>query len=170
MEFIFNFLITILIIVQLIYSYLTFSKFSCPDCPTCPPQKDCSILYPPNTGEIVRHIHKKLISQLEDSVDGITFLRDYVIFANNVKVKFEADSESVLSKMREEIIDNKKNISKDNLSYVQTKDSNKIKEFKDLFNLSEYPSPLIIFSDTDLLFAWIDSESKWKILINKDKY
>tara|TARA_B100002019_G_C20956423_1_gene444129 strand:- start:87 stop:536 length:450 start_codon:yes stop_codon:yes gene_type:complete len=149
---------------------LTFSKFNCPDCPTCPPQKDCSLLYPPNNNEIIRYINKHIITELEDTVDGVKFLNENVIFANNVKVKFEADSESVLSKMRTEIIDNKKNISKENLTYVQTFDKVKIDDFKTQFNISEYPSPLIVFNNTDILFGWIESKSKWMMLINKDKY
>lgn len=168
-NFIFS-ILTILVLVQFIYSFLTFSKFNCPDCPICPPQKDCSLLYPPNNNEIIRYINKHLITELEDTVDGVKFLNENVIFANNIKVKFEADSESVLSKMRDELINNKKNISKENLSYVQTIDKSKIDDFKNQFNISEYPSPLIIFNNTDILFGWIESKSKWMMLINKDKY
>lgn len=163
-------ILTIIVFIQFIYSYITFSKFNCPDCPECPPQKDCSESYPPSNSEIIRHIHKKIIATLEDSVDGIRFLNDNVIFANNVKVKYEADSESVLSKMRTELIENKKNINRDNIRFVQTTDKTKMEDFNNQFNLSEYPSPLIVFTGTDLLFGWIESDSRWKILINKDKY
>ena len=149
---------------------MSFSKFNCPDCPTCPPQKDCSELYPPSSNQIVKHIHKNLVVALEDSIDGVKFLNENVIFANNVKVKFEADSESILIKMRPELIDNKKNISVENMSYVQTTDANKKQDFNNQFNLSSYPSPLVIFKNTDILFGWIEKDSKWKMLINKDKY
>ena len=149
---------------------MTFSNFNCPDCPTCPEQKDCSELYPPSSSQIVKHIHKNLIVALEDALDGVDFLNKNVIFANNVKVKFEADSESVLIKMREELIDNKKNISVENMSFVQSTDLNKKQDFNNQFNLSNYPSPLVVFQGTDILFGWIEKDSKWKMLINKDKY
>lgn len=163
-------LLVILIAGQIIYSYRTFSSFNCPDCPICPPQNECSELYPPSNGEIIRHIHKKIIAGLEDSIDGVAFLNENVIFANNIKVRFETDSESVLSKMRTELIDNKKNINKQNLKYVQTTENTKIEDFIKQFNLTEYPSPLVIFTGVDILFGWIESDSKWKMLINKDKY
>ena len=162
--------LTTLILIQFIYSFMSFSKFNCPDCPICPPQKDCSELYPPSSNQIVKHIHKNLVVALEDSIDGVKFLNENVIFANNVKVKFEADSESILIKMRPELIDNKKNISVENMSYVQTTDANKKQDFNNQFNLSSYPSPLVIFKNTDILFGWIEKDSKWKMLINKDKY
>lgn len=149
---------------------MSFSKFNCPDCPTCPPQKDCSELYPPSSNQIVKHIHKNLILALEDAIDGVKFLNENVIFANNVKVKFEADSESILIKMRPELIDNKKNISVENMTYVQTTDQNKKQDFNNQFNLANYPSPLVIFKNTDILFGWIEKDSQWKMLINKDKY
>ena len=163
-------ILTILILIQFIYSFMTFSNFNCPDCPTCPEQKDCSELYPPSSNQIVKHIHKNLIVALEDAIDGVKFLNNNVIFANNIKVKFEGDSESILTKMRPELIDNKKNISVEKMSYVQTTDKNKKQDFNNQFNLSHYPSPLIIFEGTDILFGWIEKDSKWKMLINKDKY
>lgn len=163
-------ILTLLILIQFIYSFMSFSKFNCPDCPICPRPKECSELYPPSSNQIVKHIHKTLIIGLEDAIDGIKFLNENVVFANNIKIKFEVDSESILIKMRPELIDNKKNISVENMSYVQSNDINKKKDFNNLFNLSSYPSPLIKFKNTDILFGWIDKESKWKMLINKDKY
>ena len=127
-------------------------------------------LYPPSSSQIVNHIHKNLIVALEDSIDGVKFLNENVIFANNVKVKFEADSESILIKMRPELIDNKKNINVENMSYVQITDQNRAQDFKNQFNLSNYPTPLVLFKNTDILFGWIEKDSKWKMLINKDKY
>ena len=162
--------LVILIIGQIIYSYITFSSFNCPDCPICPPQKECSNLFPPSNSEIIRHLHKIIIAGLEDSIDGVDFLKKNTIFANNVKIRFETDAESILSKMRTELIENKKNIIKENIKYVQTTDKVKIEDFNKQFNLTEYPSPLVIFPGTDILFGWIASDNKWKILINKNKY
>jgi len=162
--------LVVLIIGQIIYSYMTFSSFNCPDCPICPPQNECSDLFPPSNSEIIRHIHKKIIAGLEDSVDGVAFLKENALFANNVKIRFETDAEAILSKMRSELIDNKKNISKENIKYVQTTDKVKIEDFILQFNLTEYPSPLVIFPGTDILFGWIESDNKWKMMINKDKY
>jgi len=163
-------LLVILTIGQIIYSYMTFSTFNCPDCPICPPQKECSNLFPPSNSEIVRHIHKNMVIGLEDSVDGILFLKQNVIFANNLKVRFETDAESVLSKMRTELIDNKNKINKENLKYVQTTDNVKVEDFKNQFNLTEYPAPLVIFTGIDILFGWVEADNQWKMLINKDKY
>lgn len=163
-------ILVILILGQIIYSYITFSSFNCPDCPVCPPEKECSNLFPPSNSEIVRHIHKNIVFGLEDSVDGVAFLKENVIFANNVKVRFETDAESVLSKMRMELIDNKNKINKSSLKYVQTTDKVKLEDFKKQFNLTEYPSPLVIFTGIDILFGWIEEDNKWKMLINKDKY
>lgn len=164
------FVILILSGLQLAYSYISIEKFACPACPECKPISNCSGMNPPSSYEIVRHIHDKIISQLELSNDGVLFLSNHVIFANNIRIKFETDAEGVLIKMRQQLIDSKVNINVNNINYIQINDPEKLNEFKQLFNINEYPTPLISFKDTDLLFGWINSDYKWKILIDKDKY
>ena len=161
---------TFFIIINLIYSYITFSDFECPQCPICPQVKECKVQNPPSNLEITRYIHANVIRKLEDSLDSLKFLKDYVIFANGKKVKYDSDAESLLAKMRIELIENKKNINMNNIMFIQPNNQEEKEKFKRVYSLSEFPAPLIKFKNTDLFFGWIDSDYKWKILINLDKY
>ena len=138
------------------------------------------------------------LDSLEDPIkfaDDKTFEQDFysvdlglgeiikIAEKTNPKIKYSAVKEYLDSKDRHEELGNEviyafavdgttkiTSIGKDNLKYVQTTDNVKLEDFKNQFNLTEYPSPLVIFNGIDIMFGWIESDNQWKMLINKDKY
>ena len=98
------------------------------------------------------------------------YLKNNVIFADNIKLNFETDAETIVMQLRKDLIENKSKINNDNLVYLYTNNKDKREVFKKKFNIPNYPKPLIMFSGLDLLFGYVESENKWKIFINKNKY
>ena len=49
-------------------------------------------------------------------------------------------------------------------------DKVKEKEFIDLYKLTEFPTPLVTFKDTNLLIGYVDMVEDWKMFINNDVY
>ena len=98
------------------------------------------------------------------------YIADYVYLANGIKFEFDSDADSVILKLKVDLLDNKKLINTKNLKYIQTNNQSKIKKFINKFNVSEYPKPLIMFKNPKLLFGYIESENVWKIFINSEDY
>jgi len=155
-----------LVLFQLIYSYITFTSFTCPECPECPILKD--ELIPPSNQYFVNYINKNFVEKVDDDIKSIDFLKKNILFANNYQVNFQLDAESVMSKIRNEFQNNNQNFTKGKLKYIQSTDAVKIKQFNDQYKIENYPSPLIYFEGSNLLFGFI--ENKWKILIDISKY
>ena len=158
-------IVIIIVAVQLTYSYLTLSKLTCPDCPECPTYDDRAEI--PSTQSIVTYINNKFIVSLTDDVNSINYLKFNVIFANNYIINFQAEAESVISKIRNEFENKKTLFTADNLVYVQSNDENTRNKFILNYNLPQYPTPLIYFNDSNLLFGNIQNE--WKILLDITK-
>lgn len=157
-----------LIIFQLIYSYITFSSFSCPDCPDCPEITDNQLIIPSNEYTI-NYIKKKYLD-IDDDIKSIDFLKTNILFADNYIVNFEQDAESIMTKIRVEV-DNKENIfNNKNMKYIQSSDEDKINKFNKQYNINEYPTPLVYFEGSKLLFGYLNSINNWKILIDIGKY
>ncbi len=157
-----------LIIFQLIYSYITFSSFSCPDCPECPEITDNELIIPSNEYTI-NYIKKKYLD-IDDDIKSIDFLKTNILFADNYIVNFEQDAESIMTKIREEV-DNKDNIfNNKNIKYIQSSDEDKKSKFNKQYNINEYPTPLVYFEGSKLLFGYLNSINNWKILIDIGKY
>jgi len=157
-----------LIIFQLIYSYITFSSFSCPDCPDCPEITDNQLIIPSN--EYIINYIKKQFLDFDDDIKSIDFLKTNILFADNYIVNFEQDAESIMTKIREEV-DNKENIfNNKNMKYIQSSDEDKINKFNKQYNINEYPTPLVYFEGSKLLFGYLNSINNWKILIDIGKY
>lgn len=157
-----------LIIFQLIYSYITFSSFSCPDCPDCPEITDNQLIIPSN--EYTINYIKKHFLDFDDDIKSIDFLKTNILFADNYIVNFEQDAESIMTKIREEV-DNKENIfNNKNMKYIQSSDEDKINKFNKQYNINEYPTPLVYFEGSKLLFGYLNSINNWKILIDIGKY
>lgn len=157
-----------LIIIQLIYSYLTFSSFSCPDCPECPENIENELTIPSNEYTI-NYLNKHFLD-IDDDIKSIDFLKSNVLFADNYIVNFEQDAESVMTKIREEVDNKDKIFNNKNLKYVQSSDEDKKNKFNKQYNINEYPSPLIYFEGSKLLFGYLKSINNWKILIDIGKY
>ena len=158
-------IVIIIVAIQLTYSYLTFSKLSCPDCPECPTFDERSEI--PSTQTFSTYIYNKFIISLDDDVNSINYLKFNVLFANNYIVNFQADAESIISKIRNEFENKKSLFTADNLIYVQTTDENAKKKLIQDFNLPVYPTPLVKYNDSSLFFGNIQNE--WKILIDVTK-
>lgn len=156
--------LSLLILIQLIYSFITFSSFSCPDCPECPEQVKNQMVIPSNT-YTTDYITEKFL-MFDDDVKSIDFLKSNVIFANNYVVNFEQDAQSIMTQFRNER-DNMTNIYIDkNIRYIQSTDEEKKKKFDDQFNLSTFPSPLIFYEGSKLLYGYIKEKKEWKILVD----
>ena len=158
-------IVIIIVAIQLTYSYLTFSKLSCPDCPECPTFDERSEI--PSTQTFSTYIYNKFIISLDDDVNSINYLKFNVLFANNYIANFQADAESIVSKIRNEFENKKSLFTADNLIYVQTTDENAKKKLIQDFNLPVYPTPLVKYNDSNLFFGNIQNE--WKILIDVTK-
>ena len=160
-------ILTSLIFFQIIYSYITFSTFSCPDCPECPTYEKDTIV--PSDKVLTNYIINKFIDQIDDDTKSIDFLKENVLFANNYQVNFNLDSESIMGKIRSEIENEDIEYNLENLRYIQTNDSNKKDKFNKQYALLEYPSPLIYFEGSNLLFAYLNNKEKWMILLDVTK-
>ena len=157
-----------LIVFQLIYSYLTFSSFSCPDCPECPEINEIDDIVP-SDDYIINYLKKKFLD-IDDDIKSIDFLKENVLFADNYIVNFEQDAESIMTKIREEV-DIKDEIFIDKkFKYIQSSDEEKKNKFITQYNIKEYPSPLIYFEGSKLLFGYLKSINNWKILIDIGKF
>jgi hypothetical protein len=161
-------ILCLLIMLQLVYSYITFSSFSCPDCPECPEITTSEIIMPSND-YIINYINKTFLD-INDDIKSIDFLKTNVLFADNYIVNFEQDAESIMTRIRTEV-DNKDDIFNEaNFKYIQSFDNDKKSKFNLQYNIKEYPSPLIYFEGSKLLFAYLKSQNIWKILIDIGKY
>lgn len=161
-------ILTLLIFFQIIYSYITFSTFSCPDCPECPTNDEKDNIVPSDK-VLTNYIINKFIDQINDDIKSIDFLKENVLFANNYQVNFNLDSESIMSKIRNEIDNEDIEFNYENLRYIQTNDSNKKDKFNKQYALLEYPSPLIYFQGSNMLFAYLNNKEKWMILLDVTK-
>ena len=158
--------IMIITLVQLVFTYQTFKKFDCPDCPECPSLEDQEVL---SNQSFVAYLKRHFINKLDDDVKSIDYLKFNVIFANNYIVNYEADAESIMSKIRNEFETNKSKYNAENLIYVQTTDESAKNQFLEKFNLTNYPTPLIYFNNYQkILFGHIDYE--WKMLIDVTQF
>ena len=161
-------ILCLLIIFQLVYSYITFSSFTCPDCPECPDvnSNDCEI---PSNDYIINYLKKTFMS-VDDDIKSIDFLKNNVLFADNYIVNFEQDAESIMSRIREEVESTDEIFKESNFKYIQSFNEEKKKKFNEQYNIKEYPSPLIYFEGSKLLFGYLSSLNSWKILIDIGKY
>lgn len=163
-----QYIILLLIIIHLVYSYMTYSKFSCPDCPECPVNIEKEEITP-NNKYIINYIYNYFFKNLNDDTNNIEYLKNNVIFPNNYIVKFDLDAESIINNIKKDL---ELNIKFDDtkLRYIQSFDTSKIKAFNDQYSLIEYPSPLIKFEDSNLLFGFIQNQNKWMILLDVTKF
>jgi hypothetical protein len=159
----------LLILFQVIYSYITFSSFSCPDCPECPACDEKKEDIVPTNKVLTNYIVNKFIDQIDDDTKSIDFLKQYVLFANNYKVNFELDAESIMSKIRKEVDDPAIQFIEKNLRYIQSTDAIKKDQFNKQYALNEYPSPLIYFEGSNILFGYLNDKEKWMILLDVTK-
>lgn len=158
-------IILIIVVIQLTYSYLSLSKLSCPDCPECPTFDERSDI--PSSQSISTYIYNKFIITLDDDVNSTNYLKFNVLFANNYTVDFQAESESLISKIRDEFENNKSNFTVDNLVYIQSTDETARNKLISDFNLPSYPTPLVKYNESNLYFGYVQNE--WKILIDVTK-
>jgi hypothetical protein len=95
-------ILLILIISQLVYTYIKLKSLYCPDCPECPSIKKNDICDVPSSISIINYILSNIVKNLENSTDGVKYLEENVIFADKVKMKFETDAETILTQMRKD--------------------------------------------------------------------
>lgn len=158
----------LLILFQVIYSYITFSSFSCPDCPECPTCEEKDDIIPTNK-LLSNYIVNNFIDSVNDDTKSIDFLKQNVLFANNYKVNFDLDAESIMSKIRKEVDDPSIQFIDKNLRYIQSSDKEKKDKFNKQYGLVEYPSPLIYFEGSNILFGYLNNKEKWMILLDVTK-
>lgn len=156
-----------LILFNIVYSYITFSSFSCPDCPECPTIQDVEPPTP-NNKYLSNYILNNFVEKINDDLKSIDFLKENVLFANNFKVSFELDAESIMAKIKKDIEDKTK-FSSNKIIYIQSTDQAKKDAFIKQYNLNEYPAPLIYFEGSNLLFGYLDYKNKWMIMIDVTK-
>jgi hypothetical protein len=158
----------LLILFQIVYSYISFSSFSCPDCPECPScdEKDYSI---PSDKYLSNYILNNFIDIIDDDTKSIDFLKDNVLFANNFKVNFDLDAESIMSKIRKEVDNQTIQFTAKNLKYIQSNDSIKKDTFNKQYGIPEYPAPLVYFEGSNILFGYLKDKEKWTILLDVTK-
>lgn len=157
-----------LIAFQLVYSYITFSSFTCPDCPECPDVNNNDSEVPSN--DLIINYLKKTFLSLDNDIKSIDFLKNNVLFADNYIVNFEQDAESLMTRIREEVDNTDEIFIEKNFKYIQSFDEEKKKKFNEQYNIKEYPSPLIYFEGSKLLFGYLSSLKSWKIFIDIGKY
>lgn len=163
-----QYIILVLVIIHLVYSYLTYSKFNCPDCPECPTSIEKEEIIP-NNKYVINYIYNYFFKNLNDDTNNIEYLKNYIIFPNNYIVKFDLDAESIINNIKKDLELNIK-FDETKLKYIQSFDSEKIKQFNQQYSLTEYPSPLIKFEDSNLLFGFIKEKNKWMILLDVTKF
>ena len=159
------FILCVLVSVQIIYSYFTFSSFSCPACPDCPAVNLDGKA--PSNDNLRLYIVSKFIDVIDEDLNTINYIKDNVIFSDNYLINYQQDAQNFIEKIKNDLITNKSNISTINLKYVQFIEQENITKFMLKYNLSKFPSPLIYFKGSNLLFGFIDNE--WKILIDVSK-
>lgn len=152
----------IIVITQFIYSFF-YNKIECPEFPEIKNNEEI-----PNNEHTTKYIYKNLINAIDDDIDSLEFIKNNVIFANNYNVNYQMDAESIMSRIKYDIR-NKNIFNQDNIKYIQSNDENKVNEFKNLYNLNYYPSPLIYYQGSNLLFAYIKEKLSWKILLDVAK-
>ena len=156
----------ILVSFQIVYSYMMYSTFNCPECPKCPEyNKEACI---PSNDLLRNYILVNFTELLEQQVNEIDFLKNNVIFSNNYIVNYQLDSATFINKIKENLIGGRKNFVSENLIYVQFTDDTKYIEFTNKYALDAFPSPLIYFKGSNMLFGKIGND--WKILIDVAKF
>lgn len=156
----------ILVSIQIVYSYTMYSTFNCPECPKCPEynKQDCI----PSNELVRKYIISNFTELIEQEVNEIDFLKNNVIFSNNYIVNYQLDSATFFNKIKNNLVGGKKNFINENLIYVQFTDEIKYNEFIEKYSLGTFPSPLIYFKNSNMLFGKIGD--KWKILIDVTKF
>ena len=108
-----------------------------------------------------------IIDNIDFDTKSIDFLKENVLFANNYKY---LDAESIMSKIRKEVDDPAIQFIQKNLRYIQSSDSVKKDKFNKQYALNEYPSPLIYFEGSNILFGYLNDKEKWMILLDVTKF
>jgi hypothetical protein len=124
----------------------------------------------PSDRVLVKYIIDTFIGELEEMRSPSKYIGDYVYLDNGIKLEYDSDADSIILKLKVDLLDNKKLINTKNLTYIQTNNKAKKKKFLNKFNVSEYPKPLIMFKNPKILFGYIESENIWKIFINSEDY
>ena len=147
----------LILILQGIYTILFVGKkLRKPEEDVDVPQIQRKVLKIPSNKYLVRYILNTFIKDLDEMRSPAFFLQKHVYFEDKKKLEFDSDADSIVNKLYNDLIDNKKSVSVENLTYIQTKSKNKKKKFKNKFNVSEYPTPLVMFENPKILFGFID--------------
>ena len=158
-----------LVTMSIYLQYKARQDFECPDCtcPECPPEKKCLI---PSNKSVVKHLVTFIIDPLLTLEDPKPFMDKNMIFSNPKEIAFAEDYTTVHLNLKNELLENRFRFNENNLRYMYPPDQVKEKEFIDLYKLTNFPTPLVTFKDTNLLIGYVDMVEDWKVFINNDVY
>lgn len=167
-------LIILIIIIGLIslniyIQYKSRQEFECPDCtcPECPPEKKCLI---PSNKAVVDYLVRFFIDPLLKLSEPKEFMDKNMIFSDAREIGFAEDYEKVFKTLKNELLENRFRFNELNLRYMYPPNQVKEKEFVELYKITNFPSPLVTFKDTNLLIGYVDTIKDWKIFINNNVY
>ena len=167
-------LVILIIIIGLIsmsiyLQYKARQEFECPDCtcPECPPEKKCLI---PSNKSVVQYLVNYFIDPLLTLEDPKEFMDKNMIFSKPSEIGFGDDYQKVHLNLKNELLENRFRLNESNLRYMYPPDQVKEKEFVDLYKLTNFPTPLITFKDTNILIGYVEVIKDWRIFINNDVY
>ena len=88
-----------------------------------------SIVYIPSDRELVKYIIRNFIGELEEMRSPAKYLNEFVYLEKGIKINFDTDADKIVQKLQVDLIDNKKFINTKNLTYIQTNNEEKVKNF-----------------------------------------
>jgi len=149
--------------------YKSRQEFECPDCtcPECPAEKVCLI---PSNKSIVEYLIKIYIDPIIKIENPKKFMDKNMIFSNPKEIVFEEDYQTVHTNLKDELLENRFRLNEINLRYLYPPTVIKQKEFVDLYRITQFPTPLITFKNTNILIGYVELLKDWKIFINNNVY
>jgi len=153
--------------VILFIQYKSRQEFECPDCacPECPKEKVCTV---PSNKAVVEYLVRLYVDPLIKLEDPKTFMDKNMIFSNPKEVAFEEDYQTVHANLKDELLENRFRLNEINLRYLYPPTVVKQKEFIDQYKITQFPTPLVTFKDTNILIGYVDTLKDWKIFVNNN--